>query len=228
MPLRLLLAACAALSLALALASPAPASRTQLSVFQDDRLLVHSDPATRNAALDEIASLGADVVHSVVVWRELAPSPAAKRRPRSFTSTRATDPAAYRASGWARYDALVAGAAARGMKVLLSPSGKIPNWASGCSGKDKLRGTCKPNPTWYRAFVQALGTRYSGKFNGLPRVALWSVWNEPNQGSWLSPQYVRRGGRTIPAGPGIYRTLVRAPASGLEKSGHGRGQGSTR
>lgn len=218
---RLLLAACAALSLAVAVASPAAASRTQLSVFQDDRLLVHSGDAARNQALDEVAALGADVIHSVVTWRSIAPAPSAKRRPRNFNGT---DPASYRAAGWAPYDALVRGATARGMRVLLSPSGKIPNWASMCSGKDKLRGTCSPNPNWYLRFVQALGTRYSGTYAGLPRVSLWSVWNEPNQGSWLSPQYVRRGGRTIPTGPGIYRNLVRAAAKGLRNSGHGSDQ----
>jgi hypothetical protein len=217
---RLLLAACAALSL-LALASPAMASKTQLSVFQDDRLLLQSGGAMRNATLDEAASLGVDVIHSVVVWRRLAPSPASKRRPANFD---ATNPAAYRAAAWAPYDELVRGAAARGMRVLFSPSGPIPSWASGCPGTDKVRRTCRPNPTHFLRFVQALATRYSGSYNGLPRVDLWSVWNEPNQGSWLAPQYVRRGGRTIPTAPAIYRTLVRATAKALKATGHGSDQ----
>jgi hypothetical protein len=218
---RLLLAACAAVSLLVAVASPAMASKTQLSVFQDDRMLLQSGAATRNATLDEAAALGADVIHSVVVWRRIAPQPSAKRRPASFD---AANPAAYRAAAWAPYDELVRGAAARGMRVLFSPSGPIPSWASGCPGKDKVRRTCKPNPTHFLRFVQALATRYSGSYQGLPRVGLWSVWNEPNQGSWLSPQYVRRRGRTVPTGPAIYRTLVRATAKALKSTGHASDQ----
>src|SRR4051794_21064281 len=128
---RLLLAACAALPIFVVAAAPAAASRTQLSVFQDDRLLVGGNQATRDAALDEIDGLGADVVHVVVVWRKVAPAPTSKRRPANFD---ATNPAAYRSDNWAPYDAIVRGAAARGMRVLLSPSGPIPTWASGCPG----------------------------------------------------------------------------------------------
>jgi hypothetical protein len=218
---RLLLAACAALPILVATASPAAASRTQLSVFQDDQLLVTAPHGTREAALDEIAALGADVIHTVVNWRRIAPSPTSKRRPANFN---AADPAAYRPLAWAQYDALVRGAAARGMRVLMSPSGPIPSWASGCKGSDKVRRTCRPNPTHFMRFVEALATRYSGSYGGLPRVDLWSVWNEPNQGSWLKPQYVRRGGRTIPTAPAIYRTLVRATGKALKATGHGRDQ----
>ena len=36
----------------------------------------------------------------------------------------------------------------------------------------------------------------------LPRVNLWSVWNEPNLGNWLHPQHVNgaRSHRTTTAG----------------------------
>jgi hypothetical protein len=47
------------------------------------------------------------------------------------------------------------------------------------------------------------------------------VWNEPNQGGWLSPQFVLSGGKRVPASPAIYRELVRAAYKGLQASGHG-------
>ena len=54
----------------------------------------------------------------------------------------------------------------------------------------------------------------------LPRVTRWSVWNEPNQGGWLTPQSARVAGRTEPQAPSIYRGLVRAAVKGLADSGH--------
>ena len=37
-----------------------------------------------------------------------------------------------------------------------------------------------------QARVQAIGRRYSGANEGLPRVSMWSVWNEPNH-----PQFIQ-------------------------------------
>lgn len=54
----------------------------------------------------------------------------------------------------------------------------------------------------------------------LPRVDLWSVWNEPNLASWLAPQY-RRG---RPYAPHHYRKLVRRAKAGLSATGHRRDQ----
>ncbi len=71
------------------------------------------------------------------------------------------------------------------------------------------------------------GKRYSGDYADenqgrglLPRVSRWSVWNEPNQGGWLTPQWVRRNGRLLPSSPGLYRGLVRAAIKALRDSGH--------
>jgi len=44
-------------------------------------------------------------------------------------------------------------------------------------------------------------------------VKRWAIWNEPNVGSWLTPQYIRRGGRLIANSAIRYRRLVRAAAS---------------
>ena len=50
----------------------------------------------------------------------------------------------------------------------------------------------------------------------LPRVAYWSLWNEPNQGAWLAPQW--QDGQ--PASPRLYRALVDAAWTALAATGH--------
>jgi hypothetical protein len=204
-------------------AVPAQASRTQLSVFQDDEQLVLSGSAARERTLDDLQRLGADTVHSIVFWHKVAPAPLSAQRP-SFDGA---DPAAYPPQLWDAYDDLVRGAVARGLDLILSPASPMPMWASECTGSRKVRKTCRPNLTQFKRFVQALGTRYSGEYKDenenketLPRVARWSIWNEPNQGGWLQPQYARVGGRIVPVSPQIYRELVRAAIKGLRASGH--------
>jgi hypothetical protein len=74
--------------------------------------------------------------------------------------------------------------------------------------------------------VHALGERYSGRYTApgatspLPRVSFWSVWNEPNYGADLAPQAIDNS--TLEVSPVLYRRLVDAAWSGLERSGHGR------
>lgn len=220
------LTAAGALLCALAAAGPAHASKTQLSIFQDDRLLVLSGDATRERTLDDLQALGVDTVHSVAFWHKIAPAPESRRRPSNFDGS---DPAAYPPELWDKYDGLVRGATVRGMDLVLSPSAPIPSWASGCpSRRIAQRRTCRPNPTQFKRFVTALGTRYSGEYadenqgrGTLPRVTRWSIWNEPNQGGWLTPQYIKRDGAVVPVSPVLYRGLVRAAIRGLRESGHG-------
>jgi hypothetical protein len=58
----------------------------------------------------------------------------------------------------------------------------------------------------------------------LPRVDYFSIWNEPNQPGWLTPQWeARPDGQPgmVEAAPRIYRGLVDAAFRGLRASGHG-------
>jgi hypothetical protein len=47
----------------------------------------------------------------------------------------------------------------------------------------------------------------------------WSIWNEPNHGGWLEPQW--DGKPLTPQSPRIYRGLVDAAWSALQGTGHG-------
>jgi hypothetical protein len=199
---RLRLLALGALTLtatALAPAAPASASPTQPTMLQDDTELVYGGDALRTKRLDQLKSLGVDIVKVRVRWRDLAP--AGSKRPSGFDGS---SPSSYPASAWAPYDAIVSGAAARGMGVMFQLGGTAPDWAT--PGKSPVN---NPSASEFGKFVKAVGTRF-------PTVSIWSVWNEPNLSSWLSPQV--KGG--VPQAPRIYRGLLNAASGGLSASGH--------
>jgi hypothetical protein len=238
---RVLTIVLAAVALA-ALCTPALARKGQLSVFQDDAVVRGSSPDVRTNTLDELDALGVDVVKVIVNWRTLAPGGDSK--PSGFDGA---NPGSYSADAWAPYDDIVQETEARGLRVLFALGGFAPDWAS--SGTSSSPGSRKPNPSEYRKFAKAIGTRYSGSYvvgggsapgppppddpdlplplslqatpaqagTTLPRVSLWSAWNEPNLAAWLAPQ--RKGGR--PVAPHHYRKLVKGAKSGLSASGHG-------
>jgi hypothetical protein len=55
-------------------------------------------------------------------------------------------------------------------------------------------------------------------------VTSWSVWNEPNQAGWLTPQWVpdpSNAKQWVEAAPRIYRDLVDAAWTALQATGHG-------
>lgn len=206
---RALTLAVLALLASLSSATPASANSTQPTILQDDPQLVYGGDARRDKRLDELKSLGVDIVKARASWRVLAPG--GKRKPSGFDGS---NPASYSSSQWAPYDAFVQGATARGLRVMFQLGGTGPDWATGRSSVDR------PNAGEFRKFVQAVGTRYSGSYNGLPRVSIYTAWNEPNLLGWLSPQV--SGG--VPQSPRIYRGLLNAAAAGLSASGHGSDQ----
>jgi hypothetical protein len=192
---------CAATAASLVLAAPAGASSSQPMVMQDDFHLFRSSGATREATLDEMKALGADIVKVQVYWNEITPGP---RKPAGFDGT---NPANYE---WSRYDAIVRGTVRRGMQPYLSLGGRAPDWAVRRRTR-RNNGTYRPSASEFGRFAQAAGRRYPG-------VVIWSAWNEGNLSSWLQPQRTRGG---TPLSPSIYRRLYLAAHSGLRASGHG-------
>lgn len=199
----------AMLCTAVAVAAPAAqGSSKMLTVLQDDALLYRLDAGAREETLDEFKALGADVVKVQVYWREVAPG--GRRKPSGFAGA---DPASY---NWGSYDAVVTGIVARGMRPLLSIGNTAPDWAT--AKVTRRKGIYKPSAKEFKLFAEAIGTRYSGSYGGLPRVDLWSIWNEPNLFSWLSPQRSKK----VPVSPSLYRNLYLGAHAGLGATGHGR------
>ena len=54
----------------------------------------------------------------------------------------------------------------------------------------------------------ALGTAGAGATAPLPKVDLFTLWNEPNHQGFLRPQWTRRGRGFVPRSPHLYRDLV--------------------
>jgi hypothetical protein len=69
------------------------------------------------------------------------------------------------------------------------------------------------------SFAEAPSARLADVPGALPRVDLWSVWNEPNLSGWLQPQYK---GRKLAVSPEIYRGLFLAAYDGFVASGHAK------
>src|SRR3954466_11298275 len=224
---RRLIALLPALALLLG-AAPAHANGVQLSVMMDDDNLVYRSPKTSDKTLDTMAQLGVDTVRVTVLWKVVADhAQSTKARKRRFKRLGADNPKAYPAGNWDRYDHLVRSAGARGMGVYFDLTGPGPKWCCAKPPKSERENadTWMPKPRQFKLFVRAVGKRYSGKYRDenfrgrnklLPAVRMWALWNEPNQGGWLTPQWWH--GKAY--SPRLYRALYFAGHEGLVGTGH--------
>jgi len=170
-----------------------------------------ADAPERGPWLGRAVDTGADFVRIDIGWA----APDTPARPPGFD---ARDPAAT-AYDFARADAAIVDATARGLRVLASFSG-APRWAEGAGRPaDATKGSWRPDPQAIEEYGAALGRRYSGSFpdparpgRTLPRVAAFQVWNEPNLDTYLSPQWSR--GRTF--APTHYRLMLSAFYRGVK------------
>ena len=199
---------------ALALPAAAHASKTQESIIEDETQMLETGLDAQARALDDAKALGAETIRANVLWRRYAPTPDAPVAPAGFD---AGNPAAYPPGTWDVLASMIAGAEARGLSVILTVTGAGPVWASRCNGSLAKRRTCRPRPSMYGDFVRAVATQF-------PQIKRWSIWNEPNQPGWLSPQYAKVRGVTVPVAADIYRSLARQALAALAATGHGGDQ----
>ena len=96
-------------------------------------------------------------------------------------------------------DAVVDAAAKYGIRVHLSATGPAPAWASG--GR-KISGQ-RPKASEFGAYTKALATHFQG------RVDRYSIWNEPNWGTWLGP---------LKAAPRLYRNLYQRGYAAIKEA----------
>jgi hypothetical protein len=208
------------LLLLLFLAAPAHAASDQEATFQDDNLLIYTTPAKQKKHLDELAKLGVDRVRATILWRAIAPT----KRPSGFD---ATDPADYPVGVWAKYDALVAEAYARGIRVNFNVTAPSPNWANKKAPRKDIQDNYEPSPKAFGQFVGAVARRYTGDYpdaayGRIPRVDYWSLYNEPNHSGWLTPTWQKSGGVWFERSASLYRELLDAGYSSLVATGHGK------
>ncbi len=184
-----------ALALVSALVLPASAlSAERMKVgFQDDVSFRWSSDS--QDVLDRAAGTGASIIRATADWSAIAP-----RRPADAAN--GLDPA-YRLQDM---DDLVRSAQQRGMDVYITIWG-TPKWAG--PARNKL----PRNLADLRKFSEALADRYSGRHIGYPYVGRYSVWNEPNLGIFLSPQFDAKG-RIV--SPKLYASLYKSAYAGIK------------
>ena len=193
---RIVLIAALAAPPALFAASPAQAAKKMEVALQDDAVLVHGyGPGfpvyDRHLAFRQLRDLGVSRLRMNVIWSIVNESQSAERKkPRTVVYD------------WSRWDAAIALAKAYGMKVHLNLTGDPPRWAC---GNKKLPGQCngyKPNARQFGKFARATAKHFGRK------VDRYSIWNEPNWHTWLSPH------RKAPL---LYRKLYQQGYKGIKK-----------
>lgn len=197
MPHRSLLVVLAALALLVPAAAASANSRQFTTVEAPPELL---DGAPQDA-LDTIKSLGATAIRIQIPWDTVAPDPTERVAP----DFNATDPSAYPAGSWGRYDVAINEARERGIRVHVTITGPAPVWAT-AKKRDQLT---RPDANAFGKFATAVGRRYKAD------VSWWSIWNEPNLGKLLKP--LKRGRKL--ASPTVYRGLYLKAYSGLKSAG---------
>jgi len=216
-----------ALCWALHAAPAALANSSQISIMMDDDRVVYAQQDVQLKTLQSMKNLGVTLVRATVLWSDIAKGTRAPSR-----KNRRFNPAiskTYPRGAWADYDRLVQDAAAVGIGVYFDVTGPGPSWAMGKTSNKKLAKAFMPDPAQFGKFVQAIGSRYSGTYpNGagrpgtLPRMSVWSIWNEPNWPTWLAPQsvYSPQLHQVLPFAPILYRELFYAARRALDVTGH--------
>ena len=116
---------------------------------------------------------------------------------------------------WALYDRTVEYAQQYGIKVLFSIYA-TPTWESGNPAKN----VAPKNASDLRDFAYAAAKRYSGTFADetgrvLPAVKDWTAWNEPNNPTFLAPQYKRSGSTWVIKSAANYAKICNAVYDGV-------------
>jgi hypothetical protein len=138
------------------------------------------------------------IIHVLANWSLIAPT-----KPKSPLN--GNDPA-YHLSD---VDTVVRQAQEFGFEVLLTIA-QTPKWANG----GKTPNYPPKSMSTLTQFSQMLATRYNGSKPGVGTVRLFSVWNEPNLGLFLAPQFNKSGKIVSPA---TYAKLYAAAYQGIKK-----------
>lgn len=189
-PRRFAAAVVAAAAIALTLQPAGAGAARPLDIGFADTL--YESPVTSERWLDETLRVTDDFIRINMYWSQVAYiKPQNPRDP--------ADPA----YNWSLYDDAIFNAAKRGFEIDLTVFA-APSWAEGKnrpSVKKAPHGSWKPDAHAFGAFAHAVAERYDGTFTvdgrTLPRLRYFEAWNEPNLGTYITPQF--RGRRNVSA-----------------------------
>ena len=163
-----------------------------------------SDGTESTVFFQNVTRAGGGLLRLFVYWDRVAPG--GTSAPPGFDARDPND-TGYR---WSDLDQRVRDAVSHGVAPIISAF-YAPYWA--LEGKQTSgRGAVRPSPQAYADFMTAVATRYSGRYEGLPRVRYFEIWNEPNLEEYLSPQW-DEGGK--PVSPDWYREMVNQSAQAI-------------
>jgi len=151
-----------------------------------------------NLIFERMHGAGATAVRMDLSWYTIAP----KTLPDAFDPTNPADPA----YDWSSLDARIEAAFARGLEPFLVVN-DAPVWAR----LDNKEAGAPPNAEDLGKFMQAAAERYSGSFEGLPRIRYWQIWIEPNVNKFFRHQF--EGGKLL--APTRYAAMVNAAAAAI-------------
>lgn len=162
--------------------------------------------------LSRTVSSGAKIVQIEVDWSGVEPN--------APTSSDPTNPGNSNFN-FSAIDPRVRAAVAAGLTPEFLVTG-APLWAEGAGGtaSEYEYASYEPDATAYGQFAQTLARRYSGSYDGLPRVRYFEAWGEPNLGVHLAPQWTQVNGKWVNSGTTLYRNMLNAFYSGI-KAGNG-------
>jgi hypothetical protein len=147
--------------------------------------------------LKRASSVHGSVIHVLADWSQIA-----TEKPQNALNG---DDPAYKLDD---IDQVVRTAPKYGLQVLLTITG-APKWANG--------GQTPNHPPKHLAdltnFAHMLASRYNGHRIGFGAVTRWSVWNEPNLGLFLTPQF-NASGKIV--SPQTYVKLWMAAYTGIK------------
>jgi hypothetical protein len=196
-PPRALLAVLCLLALVLVSApsaAGAAGARAPLVTGITDPITTYESPFL---AYQRMHQAGARFVRLTIGWTEVAP----RKEPNQWQPSDPADPYYW----WPTADREVTSAVAAGLTPLIVITG-APDWAQGCGNLPYPGAVCNPDRSAFFSFVTAIARRYSGSFQGLPRVRYWTPFNEPNLFLFFNPQF---GSDNSPVSPEIYREVLR-------------------
>jgi hypothetical protein len=212
------IASCLAAGLiAMAFTTPAVAATPRQFMLGIEEPLLEGANTASPLLLDRVQASGARILRELASWNGIAPDGDGLTVPSGFNARDPADPS----YNWTQLDAVVRGAASRGLDPLLILFG-APTWAEGpdaqrAQGNQAWPHVYDPSAQALGDFAYAVARRYDGSFpdplhpgSALPRVRYLQAWNEPNYRGDLYPQGVIANGRPVVTGAPHYVDMLNA------------------